>query len=419
MKAAFVTECGKPLTIGELPTPGPAEGGVLIGMEPRGVCQNPDHESRRHVRTLVVLAGTALGLYLCYRMAAPFAAALAWALALAIVFCPLQRWLESKCKRPTLAAGLSVMVIALMVVIPALFVGQRLVVEAVRGAQHIEAKVGSGEWRTVLRSQPWLAPLADRIEQEIDVPGGVRSLAAGLSSATGAVLQGSLVHAIGFCLVFYLLFFFLRDRAAALRSLRALSPLSDAEMDHLLTRVAHTIHATVYGTLAVAAVQGLLGGLMFAALGLPAPLLWGVVMALLAVVPILGTFIVWIPAACFLALEGSWGKAVILILWGSLVVGTIDNLLRPVLVGKRLKIHTVPAFMSVIGGLVLFGASGLILGPVILTITIVLLELWPHRTEVDGRMKSQPEEISRLENEGGPVPSGHPATEAGMPPNDP
>ncbi len=169
----------------------------------------------------------------------------------------------------------------------------------------------------------------------------------------------------------------------------------------------------------MAAVQGLLGGLMFAALGLPAPLLWGVVMALLAVVPVLGTFIVWIPASCFLALEGSWGKAVILILWGSLVVGTIDNLLRPVLVGKRLKIHTVPAFMSVIGGLVVFGASGLILGPVILTITIVLLELWPHRTPGDGRMKSQPEEISRLENEGGPVPSGRTAAEAAMPPNDP
>jgi predicted PurR-regulated permease PerM len=104
------------------------------------------------------------------------------------------------------------------------------------------------------------------------------------------------------------------------------------------------------------------------------------VMALLAVVPVLGAFVVWIPAALFLALEGSWGKALILTLWGMLVVGTIDNLLRPLLVGNRLKLHTVLAFMSVVGGLILFGPAGLILGPVALTFTMVLLETWPSRT---------------------------------------
>lgn len=103
-------------------------------------------------------------------------------------------------------------------------------------------------------------------------------------------------------------------------------------------------------------------------------------MTLLAVVPVLGAFIVWIPAALFLLLEGSWGKALILTLWGMIVVGGIDNLLRPMLVGNRLKLHTILAFMSVVGGLVLFGPSGLILGPVILTVTTVLLEIWRTRT---------------------------------------
>ena len=94
----------------------------------------------------------------------------------------------------------------------------------------------------------------------------------------------------------------------------------------------------------------------------------------------LGAFVVWIPAALVLALEGSWGKALILVLWGMLVVGTIDNLLRPVLVGNRLKLHTVLAFASVVGGLILFGPAGLVLGPVVLTITTVLLEVWSGRT---------------------------------------
>jgi predicted PurR-regulated permease PerM len=173
-------------------------------------------------------------------------------------------------------------------------------------------------------------------------------------------------------------------------------------MDQLFGRVGETIYATIYGTLAVSCLQGLLGGLMFWWLGLSAPLLWGVVMALLAVVPVLGAFVVWIPAALFLALEGSWGKALILTLWGMIVVGTIDNLLRPILVGNRLKLHTVLAFMSVVGGLILFGPAGLILGPVALTVTTVLLEIWPSRTTAEAVVRVEPEELSRFESDGGP-----------------
>jgi predicted PurR-regulated permease PerM len=150
-------------------------------------------------------------------------------------------------------------------------------------------------------------------------------------------------------------------------------------MDRLFTQIADTVHATIYGTVVVAGVQGTLGGLMFWWLGLPTPLLWGLVMALLAVVPVLGAFIVWIPAAIFLALDGSWGKALILVSWGALVVGTIDNLLYPMLVGNRLKLHTVPAFISLVGGLALFGPAGIVLGPMAVTTTLMLLDVWRTR----------------------------------------
>ena len=150
-------------------------------------------------------------------------------------------------------------------------------------------------------------------------------------------------------------------------------------MNRLFGEVFDTVHATVYGTFAVAAVQGLLGGLMFWWLGLPEPLLWGVVMGLLAVVPVLGAFVIWIPAAIFLALEGSEVKAVLLTIWGLVVVGGIDNLLYPMLVGRRLKMHSIVAFVSIIGGLLVLGPSGLILGPVVFTVTRVLLEIWSGR----------------------------------------
>lgn len=339
-----------------------------------------DWGSRDHIQTLVLMAATAAGIYLCYRLAVPFLPALAWALALAVLFAPFQRWVDSKVKRPSLAAGLSVLVFGLSVVVPATFVGQSLIIQAAKGAEQVEAKVSSGEWRRALETQPRLAPMANWIEQEFDLPGTVKALATWLSATAGSIVKGSLFQAIEFCVTFYLLFYFLRDRRLALHSLRCLSPLSKLEMEHLFVRVGDTIHATVYGTLAVSCVQGLLGGLMFWWLGLAAPLLWGVVMALLAVVPVLGAFVVWIPAAVFLVLEGAFGKAFIMILWGMLVVGTADNLLRPVLVGNRLKLHTVLAFISVVGGLMLFGPAGLILGPVALTITMGLLDIWSTRT---------------------------------------
>jgi predicted PurR-regulated permease PerM len=119
---------------------------------------------------------------------------------------------------------------------------------------------------------------------------------------------------------------------------------------------------------------------MFWLLGLPGALLWGAVMALLAIVPVLGAFVVWVPAALFLALEGSWGKALVLTGWGAGVVSLIDNLLYPILVGKRLRLHTLPVFIAIVGGILLFGSAGLILGPATLAVTVALVEVWRRRT---------------------------------------
>jgi predicted PurR-regulated permease PerM len=337
----------------------------------------------RSGRTLVLLAATAFGLYLCYRMALPFVPALAWALAIAVLFTPLQRWLEARLGRPALATSACLLIIAAIVVVPALLVGQQLVVQVANGAELIDSEFARGAWQARLRALPRMAPVIEAVERHFDLPDTVSAVTSWLSSSAATLVRGSVLQVVGLALTFYLLFFFLRDRQAALRALRALSPLADVQTDALIARVRDTIFATIYGTLAVASVQGLLGGLMFWALGLPAPMLWGVVMALFAIVPVLGAFVVWIPAALFLLLEGRWIAALVLTAWGVLVVGTIDNLLRPVLVGNRLKLHTVLAFLSVVGGLLLFGSAGLILGPVVLTLTTGLLEIWAKRGKAE------------------------------------
>jgi predicted PurR-regulated permease PerM len=209
----------------------------------------------------------------------------------------------------------------------------------------------------------------------------IASVATSLSKVGTSFARSSVVQMIEVVLTFYLLFYFLRDRHAAGRLLREWLPLTSQDAERLFCRVIDTVHATIYGTLAVAGVQGSLGGLMFWFLGLQAPLLWGLVMGLLSVVPVLGAFVVWIPAALLLLLDGSWGKALILAVWGAFVVGGIDNVLRPIFVGNRLSLHTIPAFISMIGGLLLFGAYGFILGPLIVTVTLFLLEVWRVRVD--------------------------------------
>lgn len=335
-----------------------------------------DWGSRNHIHTLLLMAVTVVGIYFSYRLAAPFLPALTWSLALAILFAPLHRWMETKVKFPNLAATLSVLAVAVIVVVPATFMADRIIVEAVSGAETIQGMIESGEWRRIFEAHPRIAPAGDWISEQLDLTGMVNNATSWLTGMGASFVQGSILQLIGIVLTFYMLFYFLRDRALALSSLRSLSPLPEADMTRLFNDVSDTVHATLYGTLVVAIVQGTLGGLMFWWLGLAAPLLWGVVMGLLAVVPVLGAFVIWIPAAIFLVLEGSGEKALLLTLWGAIVVGGIDNLLYPMLVGTRLKMHTVLAFVSLVGGLIVFGPAGVILGPVIFTVTRLLLEIW-------------------------------------------
>ena len=342
-----------------------------------------DWGSRSHVHTLLLMAVTVAGIYICYQLAAPFIPAFTWALALAVLFAPLYRLLEKKIKHPNLTATICVLAAVLIVVVPAAFVAQRILGEAASGAETVKTMIESGEWHRVLDAHPRMAPVELWIEQQFNLPEIINNAASWLTSTAASFVQGSVLQLIGVVLTFYILFYFLRDRSAILDTLRSLSPLSAADMNRIFDGISDTVHATVYGTFAVSLVQGILGGLMFWWLDLPAPLLWGVVMALLAVVPVLGAFVIWIPAAIFLFLDGSEGKALLLTLWGAIVVGGIDNLLYPMLVGSRLKMHTILAFVSIVGGLIVFGPSGLILGPVMFTVTRILLEIWSSQNKFE------------------------------------
>jgi predicted PurR-regulated permease PerM len=349
-----------------------------------GKTQRPDPESgwlsRERVLALVLLIATALAVYVCYQLTRPFLPALAWALALAVVAHPLHTWLERRLQRANLAAGVAVVVVAVAIVGPTVLLTQRLGREVAWGVEWVQSEYRSGHWRAALEHHPRLAAMLSWFVEDMDVGGAAERLSSTLSSHISSMLTGSVWAIAELLITLFALFYFFRDRRPALRFLRSLVPLSEAETEEVFRRVTDTIYATVYGTLVVALVQGLLGGLMFWVLGLPAALLWGAAMALLAMVPVLGAFFVWAPAALFLALTDRWGKAVILTGWGVGVVSLIDNLLYPLLVGKRLRLHTLPVFIAIVGGILLFGSAGVILGPVALAVTVALVEIWRRRT---------------------------------------
>jgi len=203
-----------------------------------------------------------------------------------------------------------------------------------------------------------------------------------LNGLTGTIvgrtlgLVGGVLGAIvqSFFIVFTMYYFF-RDGDRIYDAMLDMIPLEAAQTRMIIDRTREVIHASVYGVIVIAGVQGTLGGLAFAVLGLPSPLVWGVVMFFLSMVPLVGSTVVWVPTAIYLAVNGHWGKGLALFLWGALVIGTIDNFLRPKLVGERAGLHELLIFFSVLGGLRIWGALGLALGPVVVAITLALLEI--------------------------------------------
>ena len=336
--------------------------------------------TRERMLVLVLIVATALAFYVCYRLALPFLPAITWALALAVVAHPLHTGILGRIKRPNLAAGLAVFIVAVVIITPGVFLAQRLVRQAGRGVETLQAQTGEGQWPAAVGSNPQMARVVGWVEPYLDVRGAAERVANSTGAYLSSIVGGSLWALAQLLITFFTLFYLFRDRRVMLKGVRSLVPLSQSETDKLFARVSDTIYATFYGTFAVSLMQGFLGGLMFWWLGLPAPLLWGIVMFLLSLIPVLGAPVVWIPAAIFLAVMGNWGKALILTGWGLVVIGTIDNLLYPMLVGDRMRMHTLLVFFSVIGGLVLFGASGLVLGPVAIVITKALVEVWRQRT---------------------------------------
>ena len=305
----------------------------------------------------------------------PFYGAVFWAAVLAVLFAPLNRKLSARLRqRRTLAALASLLAILVIVILPAAIVSAMLVQEGLE----LVARIRSGELnfarylQQILDALPaWASALLDRFGLT-DLAAMKERLSASLATAVQflashavSVGQHTLDFVVAFFIMLYLLFFFLRDGRELSARIGSAVPLRADLRRNLFGKLTQVVRATVKGNIVVALVQGALGALIFWFLDIPAPLLWGVVMAFLSLLPAVGAALVWLPAALYFLATGAVWQGVVLIAFGVLVIGLVDNVLRPVLVGKDLRMPDYLVLIATLGGMAIFGLNGFVIGPLI------------------------------------------------------
>jgi predicted PurR-regulated permease PerM len=322
---------------------------------------------------------TVAGVILCYRLASPFLPALTFAIALAVVARPMHLRIARRLDHPSIAAILSVVLVTAIVVLPLAFATHQLAQEAIGIFRSLQADGGESSWKALLQQLGSFGPVLEWIDRQLSLRGQLETFSQFALTGLKTAWTLSIGVVIGGLITLFFLFYFFRDGQRLMNGVCGYLPLSPEECGRVLDRIDDTIHAMIFGSLGVAFIQGCLGGLMFWWLGLPSPLVWSAVMCVCAVLPVFGASLVWVPAALFFLVTGETANALILVLWGAIVVSLIDNLLYPVLVRNQLRLHTVLVFVAIVGGIVVFGAAGLILGPVVLAVTKVLLGVWGDR----------------------------------------
>ncbi len=318
----------------------------------------------------------------------PFVAPLTWALTLAVATFPLHRRIARWIDQPSIAAGCSTLIVAVVICAPFMYAGTMMVEEALDAAQSMQEAVNEGAIQTAVPPESALRPAADWLSRQLE-RGGYRQEAAGmLVSGAQLAASRSLYVVTESLITIFLLFYFFRDGRVFLCRAPRVLPLSVRETFLVRNRIASMIQAMVYGTLAVALLQGALGAVAFWWLELPAPFLWGGVMALLSILPVFGSALVWVPVALYLMVQGDFASALILTAWGTVVIGLADNLLKPKLVNQQVHLHTLVIFIAVLGGLVAYGPTGVMLGPIVVATGVALWDVWRRRLASEGTQRT-------------------------------
>ncbi len=309
-----------------------------------------------------------------------------WSVLLALLFHPTYIKLKTRFKqRANLAAGITLFIIVLLVVIPAFFIGFMIITETIQFYQLIQ----SGEidfkeqveiWQQRLPMiKDWLEGMGIELEEtKNSFWQSAMGISKNLAYSAVGFTQNIFIFLVQFFVMLYILFFFLKDGEELVRLLVKALPIGDKQEWKLIYRFTSVARATVKGSLVVAIVQGSMGGILFWAVGIPGAVIWAAIMTILSLLPV-GSGLIWGPAAIILILQGEIVRGIIILLVGAFVIGLVDNLLRPTLVGRDAKMPDYLILLTTLGGLTWFGISGFVIGPVI---AAFFLACWQMLTEV-------------------------------------
>lgn len=308
----------------------------------------------------------------------PFAYPLLWAAVIATIAYPTYQRINSRLRHPNLSTTITLALVSVSIILPLTI----LAILVVRELMNIYDALlhQSGDLHRVIQY------FSNLFGRDTGAPGFI---AEKLSQASQGIVnfifaiiktitQNSLTFMIMFVLTLYTLFYFLRDGERLLKKLMYLIPIGDKYESALYNKFTATARATLKGMLLVGGLQGLLGGLLFAVTGVPEAILWGIIMFVFSVIPAAGSFVVWLPAGIIMLVLGNIWQGITILIAGTLIIGTVDNIIRPLIVGKDLEMHPVLILFSTLGGVALFGISGFILGPII---AALFLSFWQMYSE--------------------------------------
>lgn len=311
-----------------------------------------------------------------------FAYPIFWAMVTAAIFYPIYRWLNQKIKHPDLSSIITLTIVFLVIVIPLSVLGTLVV----RQSFDLYSSIKNNREqliKTVQDTTYWIQNHSLTKELNFDDAFWVEKFSQVAQKITSFLIesattftQDSLTFIIMFIIMFYALFFFLRDGEKLLRKIMHLCPLGDRYEKKLYDKFTSTARATIKGNLILGAIQGGIGALLFSLTEIPGALILGIIMMLFCIIPGLGSLIVWLPVGLIAIFSGNVWQGVTILIVGSVLISTIDNLLRPILVGKDIQMHPLLVLFSTLGGIVVFGASGFIIGPIMAALFMAFWDMY-------------------------------------------
>ncbi len=338
------------------------------------------------IARIFLLIFLALVLYFVGRILKPFFPSLAWAAILATVFYPVYQWIERYIHRRELASALCCVLLTVAIILPVVFLVFLMAGESVKAYRSLEDMVAGGlpaKIAALHNSSVYKKITAELSGMGLPAPDlgaaatrVVRTGSRFLVEHSAALVSGLMNFILQLFVMLFGLYYLFLQGPQILHELRALVPLRPEYEERIIQKFTGVVHATFTGSLAVAVIQGALGGLGFLIFGISSPLLWGAGMALVSLVPVVGTALIWGPVVIYYLVTGAVLKGLVMLAVFGIAVGSVDNILKPILIQRGMEIHTLWVFVSVIGGLSVFGFLGLVLGPFLFAILVILLEIY-------------------------------------------